>query len=55
MDDWEELNIERVASPATTRNAQDNTVQVTTDRAVKMADLAVKESVVAVAAEFDSS
>lgn len=55
VDDWEELNIEREASPATTRNAQNNTEQVTTDTAVKIADLAVKGSVVAVAAESDSS
>ena len=55
--DWQELNhfIEGEASPATKRNAQDNTVVVTTDTAVEMADLAVEGSVVAVAADDDAS
>ena len=55
VDDWQELNIEREASPATTRNAQDNTGVVTTDTAVKIADLAVEGSVVAIAADDDAS
>lgn len=45
---WEGLNIEREASSASTRNAQDNTVAVTTD-------LEVEGSVVAVAADANSS
>ena len=55
VDDWQELNIEREASSATTRNVQDNTVVVTTDTAVKIADLAVEGSVVAIAADDDAS
>ena len=54
VDDWQELEIEREASPATTRNI-DNTVVMTTDTAVKIADLAVEGSVVAVAADDDAS
>lgn len=54
VDDWQELEIEREASPATTRNT-DNTVVMTTDTAVKIADLAVEGSVVAVAADDDAS
>ena len=54
VDDWQELKIEREASPATTRNT-DNAVVMTTDTAVKIADLAVEGSVVAVAADDDAS
>ena len=54
VDDWQELEIERKASPATTRNTE-NTVVMTTDTAVKIADLAVEGSVVAVAADDDAS
>ena len=46
--------IEREASPATTRST-DNTVVMTTDTAVKIAELAVEGSVVAVAADDDAS
>ena len=53
VDDWEELSIEREASPATTR--QNNTMEVATDTAVLIADLAVEGSVVAIAADADSS
>lgn len=55
VDDWKELKIEREASPAITRNAQEDTVAVTTETAVRIADLAVAGSVVAVAADADSS
>lgn len=54
VDNWQELEIEREASPATTRNTE-NTVVMTTDTAVKIADLAVEGSVVAVAANDDAS
>lgn len=46
--------IEREASPATIRNT-DNTVVMTTDTAVKIADLAVEGSVVAVAADDNAN
>jgi len=55
VDDWKELKIDREPSPAATRHAQKDTVAVTTDTAVKIADLAVAGSVVAVAADADSS
>ena len=54
VDDWKELNIERERSSAITRNAEEN-AQVTTDTAVKIADLSEEGSVVAVAADADSS
>ena len=55
VDDWKELKIEREPSPAITRKAQEDTVAVTTETAVRIADLAVAGSVVAVAADADSS
>ena len=54
VDDWQELETEREASPATTRST-DNTVVVARDTAVKIAHLAVGGSVVAVAADGDVS
>ena len=54
VDDWQELETKREASPATTRST-DNTAIVDTDSAVKIADLAVEGSVVAVAADGDLS
>ena len=49
-----ELNTKRGGSTAITRNVEEN-AEVTTDIAVKIADLAGEGSVVAVAADADSS
>lgn len=49
-----ELNTKRGGSTAITRDVEENT-EVTTDTAVKIADLAGEGSVVAVAADADSS
>lgn len=49
-----ELNTKRGGSTAITRNVEDN-AEVTTDTAIKIADLAGEGSVVAVAADADSS
>ena len=49
-----ELNTKRGGSTAITRNVEDN-AEVTTDTGVKIADLAGEGSVVAVAADADSS
>ena len=49
-----ELNTKRGGSTAITRNVEEN-AEVTTDTAVKIADLAGEGSVVAVAADADSS
>lgn len=53
--EWVDDKIDRERSPAATRHAQEDTVAVTTDTAVKIADLAAAGSVVAVAADADFS
>lgn len=51
MDDWKEVKLAREPSGSTTRAAEDVT---TTEQSVQLADLATKDSIVAVAAEDDS-
>jgi len=52
MDEWQEINIARDGSVATTRqNREENALDH--DTAVHIADLATKESTVAIAADDD--
>ena len=51
VDDWKEVKLAREPSGSTTRAAEDVT---TTEQSVQLADLATKDSIVAVAAEDDS-
>ena len=53
MDDWKEVRLERESSIATTRQAAEETEAALGDTAVRIADLAAKGSVVAIAAADD--
>ena len=53
MDDWKEVRLERESSIATTRQAAEETEATLGDTAVRIADLAAKGSVVAIAAADD--
>lgn len=53
MDDWQDVKLERESSVATTRQAVEETEANLLDTAVRVADLAAKDSVVAIAAAND--
>lgn len=53
MDDWQDVKLERESSVATTRQAVEETAANLLDTAVRVADLAAKDSVVAIAAAND--
>ena len=53
LDDWQEVKLERESSVATTRQAVRETEATLLDTVVRVADLATKDSVVAIAAADD--
>ena len=53
VDDWQEVKLERESSAATTRQAVEETEASILDTAIRVADLATKESVIAIAAAND--